>query len=81
MRSHLARSTLVAIVAGEEDRIVDIDEQSARLHRQLSQSTLHRVAGVGPMVHQSATDVVMAAIEEATAHITKCSAAQPSGVG
>jgi len=54
----------VIIIAGEEDRLVDIDKQSARLHREVTQSTLHRVPGVGHMVHQSATDMVMAAIDE-----------------
>jgi pimeloyl-ACP methyl ester carboxylesterase len=52
----------VIIIAGEEDR--DIDKQSARLHREVTQSTLHRVPGVGHMVHQSATNMVMAAIDE-----------------
>ena len=55
----------VVIIAGEQDRLVDINKQSARLHRDVTQSTLHRVPGVGHMVHQSATDAVMAAINEA----------------
>src|SRR5438874_2100826 len=55
----------VVIIAGEEDRVIDINKQSARLHRNVSQSTLHRVPGVGHMVHQSATNAVMAAIDEA----------------
>jgi pimeloyl-ACP methyl ester carboxylesterase len=55
----------VAIIAGEEDRLIDIDKQSARLHHEVTQSTLRRVPGVGHMVHQSATDLVMAAIDEA----------------
>ncbi len=54
----------VAIIAGEDDKLVDTDEQSARLHRDVPHSTLRRVAGVGHMVHQSATDLVMAAIDE-----------------
>lgn len=63
---HYADLTMpVVIVAGEEDRIVDIDDQSARLHAELPRSTLHRVPGVGHMVHQSATEAVMAAIDEA----------------
>jgi pimeloyl-ACP methyl ester carboxylesterase len=56
---------LVSIIAGADDKLVDTDEQSARLHRDVPRSTLRRVAGVGHMVHQSATDVVMAAIDEA----------------
>jgi pimeloyl-ACP methyl ester carboxylesterase len=55
----------VAIIAGEDDKLVDTDKQSGRLHRDVSQSTLRRVPRVGHMVHQSATDVVMAAIDEA----------------
>jgi pimeloyl-ACP methyl ester carboxylesterase len=55
----------VAILAGLEDRIVDIDRQSSRLHREVTQSTLHRIPGTGHMVHQTATDLVMAAIDRA----------------
>jgi pimeloyl-ACP methyl ester carboxylesterase len=55
----------VVIVAGEEDRLIDINNQSARLHRDVTQSTLHRLPGVGHMVHQTATIAVMAAIDEA----------------
>jgi pimeloyl-ACP methyl ester carboxylesterase len=55
----------VVIIAGEQDRLIDIDKQSARLHRDVTQSTLHRVPGAGHMVHQTATDAVMAAIDEA----------------
>ncbi|WP_113888055.1 alpha/beta fold hydrolase [Roseiarcus fermentans] len=54
----------VAIVAGDEDRLVDVDAQSARLHGDIPQSTFHRVPGNGHMVHQTATDAVMSAIDE-----------------
>jgi pimeloyl-ACP methyl ester carboxylesterase len=57
----------VVIVAGEKDRLVDIDKQSARLHRDVTQSTFYRVPRAGHMVHQTNTDTVMAAIDEATA--------------
>jgi pimeloyl-ACP methyl ester carboxylesterase len=53
----------VAIIAGEEDRLIPIDEQSARLHAEIAQSTLHRIAGAGHMVHQTAPAAVMSAIE------------------
>jgi pimeloyl-ACP methyl ester carboxylesterase len=66
LRKDYARLTMpVAVIAGEEDRLIDIDRQSARLHREITQSTLRRVPGVGHMVHQTATDLVMAAIDEA----------------
>ena len=55
----------VAIVAGVEDLLIDIDAQSARLHGALPQSTLRRIPGVGHMVHQTATHSVMSAIDEA----------------
>ncbi len=55
----------VVIVAGDEDRLVDIDAQSSRLHADISQSKFHRVPGNGHMVHQTATSVVMSAIDEA----------------
>nr|WP_237684441.1 alpha/beta hydrolase [Pseudaminobacter soli] len=55
----------IVIIAGTEDRITDFHDQSARLHRELPRSVLHRVTGVGHMVHQSAPDAVLAAIDEA----------------
>jgi pimeloyl-ACP methyl ester carboxylesterase len=54
----------MVIVAGEEDRLVDIDTQSTRLHSDIPQSSFHRVPGTGHMIHQTATDVVMSAIDE-----------------
>lgn len=57
----------VIIVAGEDDRLIDINEQSARLHVEMKQSKLHRIAGTGHMIQQSATDEVMDAINEAAA--------------
>jgi pimeloyl-ACP methyl ester carboxylesterase len=55
----------VVIVAGEQDRLIDINSQSARLHREIPQSSFHRIPGNGHMVHQTATDVVMSAVDEA----------------
>ena len=57
----------VAIVAGEEDRLIDFDRQSAWLHDEIAHSVLHRVPGAGHMVHQTATAAVMAAIDEVAA--------------
>lgn len=56
----------VVIIAGEDDRLIDIDKQSARLHGDIGQSVLHRIAGAGHMVHQTATRSVMTAISEAS---------------
>ena len=54
----------LVIVAGDEDRLIDIDAQSARLHSDVPQSSFHRVLGAGHMIHQTATGVVMSAIDE-----------------
>lgn len=55
----------VVIVAGEQDRLVDIEAQSARLHREVTSSKLRRVTNAGHMVHQTATVLLMSAIDEA----------------
>ncbi|KYG24700.1 hypothetical protein SE92_34390 [Bradyrhizobium sp. AT1] len=55
------------IIGGEDDRLIDTEEQSVRLHGEIKQSKLRRIAGVGHMVHQSATPDLMAAIDEAAA--------------
>jgi pimeloyl-ACP methyl ester carboxylesterase len=57
----------IIIIAGDEDRLIDIDEQSARLHDEVKQSKMHRIAGAGHMVQQSATGDLMAAIDQAAA--------------
>jgi pimeloyl-ACP methyl ester carboxylesterase len=57
----------VVIIAGQDDRLIDMDDQSAQLHREVTQSTFHSVSGSGHMVHQTATKRVMAAIDEAAA--------------
>jgi pimeloyl-ACP methyl ester carboxylesterase len=56
----------VSIIAGEDDRLIDIDEQSSRLHADVVQSRFHRVPETGHMVHQTATGTVMSAINEVT---------------
>jgi len=58
-------SVPVGIIAGSEDRIVDTNEHSARLHRELGTSTFHRVPGCGHMVHHAAPEEVLAAIAAA----------------
>jgi len=45
--------------------LIDINSQSARLHREIPQSSFHRIPGNGHMIHQTATDVVMSAVDEA----------------
>jgi pimeloyl-ACP methyl ester carboxylesterase len=55
----------LVIVAGEEDQLIDIEKQSARLHQEVPQSAMHRIPRAGHMVHQTATEKVMDAISEA----------------
>jgi pimeloyl-ACP methyl ester carboxylesterase len=57
----------LVIIAGDDDRLIEIDDQSARLHEDVTQSTFHRLRGVGHMVHQTAPAAVMSAIDEAAA--------------
>lgn len=54
----------VVVLAGMADRLIDITEQSGRLHQAISQSTFHPIAGSGHMVHQTNPAAVMAAIDE-----------------
>jgi pimeloyl-ACP methyl ester carboxylesterase len=54
----------VAIIAGEQDKLIDTETQSARLHAEISCSTFHRIKGNGHMIQQTATEEVMAALRE-----------------
>jgi pimeloyl-ACP methyl ester carboxylesterase len=66
----------VVIIAGEEDQLIDIDTQSARLHSDIPQSKFNRIAGNGHMIQQTATDQVMSAIQEVTSSASKLEAAE-----
>ncbi|MFN3662215.1 alpha/beta fold hydrolase [Yoonia sp.] len=63
-RDYAALRMPVVIVAGAEDRLINPAGQSRRLRRAILQSTLRLVPGAGHMVHQTAPDAVMSAIEE-----------------
>jgi pimeloyl-ACP methyl ester carboxylesterase len=54
----------VVIIAGDLDRVVDWESQSARLHTEIAQSSFHRLRGHGHMVHQTATEEVASALRE-----------------
>ncbi len=54
----------VRLIAGSDDRIVETDKHSARLHRELGSSTFQNVPGSGHMVHHAAPEEVIAAIAE-----------------
>ena len=55
-------SVPVRLIAGSDDRIVETDKHSARLHRELGTSTFRNVLGSGHMVHHAAPEEVIAAI-------------------
>lgn len=62
----VAIETPTVIIAGTDDRIVDIEDQSARLHGVLPNSSFKRLPGAGHMIHHTATQAVMSAIDEAS---------------
>ena len=66
----------VVIIAGEEDKLIDVDTQSARLHANVPQSSFHRVPRNGHMIQQTATDEVMSAIREVADASTGLAAAE-----
>jgi pimeloyl-ACP methyl ester carboxylesterase len=57
----------VAIVAGAEDKIVDVGRHSMRLHRDVPGSALHVMPGLGHMVHHGAPDLVADLVERIAA--------------
>ena len=53
----------VTLIAGEEDLVVAIEGQSARLHDELPHSELHVVPGTGHMAHYVAQDLIVKAVD------------------
>jgi len=66
----------VVIIAGEQDKLIDVDTQSARLHADIIQSSFHRIAGNGHMIQQTATNQVMSAIREVEDRSSELAAAE-----
>jgi pimeloyl-ACP methyl ester carboxylesterase len=66
----------VAIVAGEDDRLIEV-EQAEALHRDIPQSTLTLVAGSGHMVHQTATAAVMRAVDAVAGNFGRTANLEP----
>jgi pimeloyl-ACP methyl ester carboxylesterase len=56
-------SVPVRLIAGSDDRVVDTNKHSIRLHGELGASTLQVVPRCGHMVHHAAPDDVIAAIQ------------------
>lgn len=61
----------VVIIAGQQDKLIDIESQSARLHLEVPHSSFHRIAGNGHMIQQTATDEVMGSIREGANGLTQ----------
>ena len=55
----------VAILAGADDRFVDTGRQSGELHRMLPRSCFRTVPGAGHMVHHTAPEAALAAVDAA----------------
>jgi pimeloyl-ACP methyl ester carboxylesterase len=68
----------VRLIAGSDDRIVETNKHSARLHRELGTSTFRNVPGIGHMVHHAAPEEVIAAIV-AVGEMQRAKAATKSG--
>jgi len=54
----------VSIVVGADDQLINAKSQSMRLHRDISGSALHVVAGLGHMVHHGGRREVMNAVQQ-----------------
>jgi pimeloyl-ACP methyl ester carboxylesterase len=64
-QSHYSELTMpVGIIAGAGDQLIDVNDQSARLHTAIPHSRFYRIPGAGHMVHQTSPERVMALIEE-----------------
>ena len=64
LREQAALRVPVAIVAGSKDRLLSTAWHSTRLHRRVPGSTLHVVPEAGHMVHHTAPDAVVTALDE-----------------
>lgn len=53
----------VTILAGAEDRLVDVERHAIRLHRDVPHSRLHVFAGLGHMLHHFVPEHVVTAID------------------
>jgi pimeloyl-ACP methyl ester carboxylesterase len=61
----------VFIIAGADDRIVNVEKQSRRLARDIPDSRLVILRGLGHMLHHSAPNEVMAALEATSDRIVE----------
>jgi pimeloyl-ACP methyl ester carboxylesterase len=57
----------LAVMAGVNDRAIDVDQHAKRLHRDIPHSTLRLLPDAGHMVHHAAPDQVLQAVAEVAA--------------
>ena len=55
----------ITIITGADDQIADVGRHSERLHRELPQSGLIVLPGLGHVIHHLAPDAVAGAVERA----------------
>ena len=71
----------ISIIAGDRDRVVTTERQSARLHAEMAASEFETIKDAGHMVHHVAPDIVLAAIFSAVGLPDSAAAPPIRGVG
>jgi pimeloyl-ACP methyl ester carboxylesterase len=61
--------TPIVILTGDGDKMIDLDRQSRRFHKELRQSRLLVIEGAGHMVHHTAPNEVVAAVESVASNV------------
>jgi pimeloyl-ACP methyl ester carboxylesterase len=70
LEQHYGELTVpVVIVTGGDDQIANAGHQSERLHQKLPGSEFIRIPGAGHMIHHSAPDQVVAAVDRVVAQL------------
>jgi pimeloyl-ACP methyl ester carboxylesterase len=67
--TYSAIQTPVRLIAGINDRVVKTSEQSVRLNRELADSELQLLEGVGHMSHHARPDLIIAAVNELSSRV------------
>jgi pimeloyl-ACP methyl ester carboxylesterase len=61
----------VTIIAGDGDRVTDLQRQALRLHQEIPHSQLRAQFGIGHMLHYAAPGLVAQAVEDIVSHTTR----------
>ncbi|MES2887591.1 MAG: alpha/beta hydrolase [Pseudomonadota bacterium] len=68
----------ITLIAGDADKVVDLQANSLRLHQTLPQSQLWVVEGAGHMAHYADPEAVIAAVEGRPSHLQPASSSTAS---